>query len=77
MAISRADGPRAGLALLDKLRSDRTLASYHLFPAARADLLERLGRRGEARREFERAAELATNARQRARLLARAAALSD
>ena len=77
MAISRADGPRAGLALLDKLRSDRTLASYHLLPAARADLLERLGRRGEARREFERAAELATNARQRARLLARAAALSD
>jgi RNA polymerase sigma factor (sigma-70 family) len=77
MAISRADGPRAGLALLDKLRGDRTLASYHLLPAARADLLERLGRRAEARREFERAAELATNARQRTRLLARAAALTE
>jgi predicted RNA polymerase sigma factor len=74
MAISRARGPKAGLALLDKLRGDRTLARYHLLPSARADLLERLGRRAEACREFKRAAELASNARQRARLLARAAA---
>jgi RNA polymerase sigma factor (sigma-70 family) len=74
MAVSRAEGPRAGLALLDKLRREPSLARYHLLPAARADLLERLGRRTEACREFKRAAELATNARQRARLLARAAA---
>ncbi|HEX3478541.1 MAG TPA: DUF6596 domain-containing protein, partial [Kofleriaceae bacterium] len=74
MAVSRAQGPRAGLALLDQLRREPSLARYHLLPAARADLLERLGRRAEAGREFERAAELAGNARQRARLLARAAA---
>ena len=74
MAISRADGPRAGLALLDKLRDGGALAQYYLLPSARADLLERLGQLANARREFERAAELATNARQRARLLARAAA---
>jgi len=74
MAVSRAEGPKAGLALLDKLRREPSLARYHLLPAARADLLERLGRRAEACREFKRAADLATNARQRARLLARAAA---
>jgi len=74
MAISRADGPAAGLAALDRLRGDRTLARYHLLPSARADLLLQLGRHAEARREFERAAELATHPRQRARLLARAAA---
>jgi RNA polymerase sigma factor (sigma-70 family) len=74
MAISRAEGPKAGLVLLDKLRKDPALADYHWVPSARAELLEQLGRRNEARREFERAAELATNARQRARLLTRAAA---
>jgi RNA polymerase sigma factor (sigma-70 family) len=75
IAISRAEGPAAGLKILDKLRKDPALASYHWVPSARAELLEQLGRRDEARREFERAAELASNARQRARLLARAAAL--
>ena len=74
MAVSRAQGPEAGLALLDKLRRDKSLARYHLLPSARADLLERLGRRAEACREFKLAAELTGNARQRARLLARAAA---
>ena len=74
MAVSRARGAGAGLALLDKLRREPSLAHYHLLPAARADLLERLGRRAEACREFRRAAELTSNARQRARLLARAAA---
>jgi RNA polymerase sigma factor (sigma-70 family) len=74
MAVSRARGARAGLALLDRLRREPSLARYHLLPAARADLLERLGRRAEACREFQRAAELTGNARQRARLLARAAA---
>ncbi len=74
MAVSRAQGAGAGLALLDKLRREPSLARYHLLPSARADLLERLGRRAEACREFKRAAELTSNARQRARLLARAAA---
>lgn len=74
MAISRADGPAAGLKLLDKLRKEPALAEYHFLPAARAELLEQLGRRDEARHEFERAAELASNGRQRGRLLARAAA---
>jgi len=74
MAISRAEGPAAGLALLDKLRGERALASYYLLPSARADLLERLGQFTRAQREFERAAELTSNPRQRARLLARAAA---
>jgi RNA polymerase sigma factor (sigma-70 family) len=74
MAISRSDGPAAGLRLLDKLRKEPAIASYHWVPSARAELLEQLGRLEEARREFERAADLATNARQRARLLARATA---
>ncbi len=74
MAIAMADGPDAGLARLDVLLDEPSLRAYHLLPAARADLLERLGRRGEARAEFERAAGLTHNARQRARLLARAAA---
>ena len=74
MAVSRADGPAAGLALLDALAASRTLAGYHLLPSARADLLERLGRHAEAGAEFERAAELAENVRQRERLHARAAA---
>ncbi len=74
LAISRAEGPAAGLRLLDKLRREPALASYHLLPSARADLLEQLGRFGDAAAEFERAAELTSNARQRGRLLARAEA---
>jgi RNA polymerase sigma-70 factor (ECF subfamily) len=74
VAVSRADGPAAGLALLDDLADEPALARYHLLPSARADLLERLGRFAEARAEFARAAELASNARQRERLEARAAA---
>jgi RNA polymerase sigma-70 factor (ECF subfamily) len=77
MAVSRADGPAAGLVLLDKLRREPALARYHLLPAARADLLVQLGRLREARAELERAAALATNTRQRDRLLARAAACGD
>jgi RNA polymerase sigma-70 factor, ECF subfamily len=76
MAVSRAEGPAAGLALLDALAGHPELSRYHLFPAARAELLEALGRIDEARREFERAAGLTRNARQRARLEARAAACS-
>jgi RNA polymerase sigma factor (sigma-70 family) len=74
VAISRAHGPAAGLALLDALREEPSLATYHLLPSARADLLERLGRFEEAREAFERAATLASNIRQRERLEARARA---
>ncbi|MCE9572658.1 MAG: RNA polymerase subunit sigma-24 [Deltaproteobacteria bacterium] len=74
VAISRAEGPAAGLALLDALQAAPALSRYHLLPSARADLLEQLGRLDEAQAEFERAAELAGNARQRDRLRARAAA---
>ncbi|WP_437564501.1 RNA polymerase sigma factor [Sorangium sp. So ce542] len=73
LAVSRAEGPAAGLALLDALAAQPALARYHLLPSARADLLERLGRHDEARAEFERAASLTDNARQRRRLLERAA----
>jgi RNA polymerase sigma-70 factor (ECF subfamily) len=74
LAISRADGPAAGLKLLDRLRREPALARYHLLPAARADLLEQLGRFADAEAEFTRAAELAAHPRQQERLLARAAA---
>ena len=74
VAVSMAEGPAAGLALVDALRSEPALAGYHLLPSARADLLQRLGRLAEARVEFEHAASLARNARQRQRLLDRAAA---
>jgi predicted RNA polymerase sigma factor len=59
--------------LIDALRSEPTLAQYHLLPSARADLLAKLGRMEEARAEFERAAGLTRNARQQRLLLARAA----
>ena len=76
MAVSRAYGPAAGLALLDELAThpaaQPALARYHWLPSARADLLERLGRSDDARAEYERAAALTDNARQRERLLARA-----
>jgi RNA polymerase sigma factor (sigma-70 family) len=74
MAVSRAEGPAAGLALLDALSNHPELSRYHLFPAARAELLQALGRLAEAGAEFERAAGLTRNARQRARLEARAKA---
>ena len=73
MAVSRADGPAAGLAAIEPLRSAPELARYHLLPSARAELLEQLGRYPEATNEFERAASLATNVRQKERLLERAA----
>jgi RNA polymerase sigma factor (sigma-70 family) len=73
MAVSMAEGPAAGLELLDALLDQPLLKDYHLLPSARADLLEKLGRMKEAREEYERAASLTRNARQRARLLERAA----
>ncbi len=72
VAVGMAQGPSAGLALVDALGNDEALASYHLLPAARGDLLFRLGRFEEARREFERAAALTRNAREREVLLGRA-----
>ncbi len=77
VAVSMADGPLAGLALVDALANEPLLRDYHLLPSARAEMLEKLGRRGEARAEFERAASLATNTRQRERLLQRAARISN
>ncbi len=74
VAVSMAFGPAAGLELADALVNEPSLASYHLLPSVRADFLVKLGRRGEARKEFERAAALAQNARERELLLARAAA---
>jgi RNA polymerase sigma factor (sigma-70 family) len=74
VAVGMARGPEAGLALVDALSSEPQLAGYHFLPSARAEFLERLGRLEEARTEFERAAELAQNARQKERLLLRAGA---
>jgi RNA polymerase sigma-70 factor (ECF subfamily) len=76
VALSMAFGPAAGLEVVDRLRSEPTLASYHLLPSVRGDLLVKLGRLGEAREDFERAASLARNARERALLLERAATCS-
>jgi RNA polymerase sigma factor (sigma-70 family) len=74
LAVAMAEGPAAGLALLDALREQSALREYHLLPSARAELLEKLGRSEEAGKEFERAAALTKNARQRNRLLERAKA---
>ena len=74
VAYAMAFGPAAGLEIVDTLVADGALESYHLLPSVRGDLLARLGRREQARSEFERAAALAQNARERALLLERAAA---
>jgi RNA polymerase sigma-70 factor (ECF subfamily) len=72
VAVAMAQGPAAGLRELDALSEEGSLRNYHLLPSARAHLLEQLGRTEEARVEFERAALLTENLRQRARLLDRA-----
>jgi RNA polymerase sigma factor (sigma-70 family) len=74
VAVSMADGPLAGLALVDALAAEPALAHYHLLSSVRADLLYKLGRQPEARIEFERAAALTRNTRERDLLLTRAAA---
>jgi predicted RNA polymerase sigma factor len=74
VAVAMADGPAAGLALVEPLLDEPSLRSYHLLPSVRADLLAKLGRAGEARTEYERAASLTRNARERELLLERAAA---
>lgn len=73
VAVGMAYGPRAGLEIADKLVDEPTLRTYHLLPSVRADLLFKLGRTTEARSEFERAAALARNTRDRSFLLSRAA----
>ena len=72
VAVAMARGPAAGLAIADRLRNEPALESYHLLPSVRGDLLYRLGRFAEAGKEFERAAALTGNARERALLLRRA-----
>ncbi|WP_332758684.1 RNA polymerase sigma factor [Streptomyces sp. MT206] len=77
VAVSMAQGPQAALAIVDALAQEPALRAYHLLPSVRGDLLRRLGRRAEARAEFERAASLTRNARERALLLGRAAEASE
>src|SRR5256885_2082158 len=72
VALGMAFGPAAGLEVVDKLTSEPSLEGYHLLPAVRGDLLAKLGRFAEARAEFERAASLTRNARERTLLLERA-----
>ena len=74
VALAMAFGPQAGLDLVDTLADEPSLQSYHLLPSVRGDLLGKLGRGAEARAEFERAAALTRNARERELLLQRAAA---
>ena len=74
MAVAMAFGPAAGIELVDALASEPVLKNYHLLPSVRGDLLSKLGRLDEARTEFERAASLTRNERERALLLERAAA---
>jgi RNA polymerase sigma-70 factor, ECF subfamily len=74
VAVGMAFGPAAGLELVDGLTSEQSLGSYHLLPSVRGDLLARLRRFDEARGEFERAASLTRNVRERELLLERAAA---
>jgi RNA polymerase sigma factor (sigma-70 family) len=74
VAVSMAFGPQAGLDLVDALTAETSLEGYHLLPSVRGDLLAKLGRLAEARPEFERAASLTKNARERELLLERAAA---
>lgn len=76
VALGMAFGPAAGLEIVDTLAGEPSLKAYHLLPSVRGDLLFKLGRRGEAKAEFERAAEMTRNARERTLLLERAAACS-
>jgi RNA polymerase sigma factor (sigma-70 family) len=74
VAVGMASGPAAALEMVDALASDATLAYYHWLPSVRGDLLAKLGRMAEARTEFERAAGMTRNARERELLLERARA---
>jgi predicted RNA polymerase sigma factor len=72
VAVGMAFGPAVALEIVDALAADATLANYHWLPSVRGDLLAKLGRRDEARAEFERAAAMTRNARERELLLERA-----
>jgi len=72
VAVGMAQGPAAGLSIVDELAHDPQLKDYYLLPSVRGDLLARLGRHDEASAEFTRAAGLTRNDRERALLLARA-----
>ena len=72
VAVGMASGPAAGLELVDRLTDDPALSAYHLLPSVRGDLLKKLGRMKEARAEFERAASITRNAREKNLLLERA-----
>jgi predicted RNA polymerase sigma factor len=74
VALAMAFGPAAGLELVDALTSEPSLENYHLLPSVRGDLLKKLGRIDEARAEFERAASLTRNTRERELLIGRARA---
>jgi RNA polymerase sigma-70 factor (ECF subfamily) len=76
VAVSMASGPEPALAFVDRLTAEPTLQRYHFLPTVRGDLLAKLGRSDEARAEFERAATLTQNARERDLLLGRAKACS-
>ena len=77
VALGMAFGPAAGLELADTLTTEPSLKGYHLLPSVRGDLLAKLGRLDEARSEFERAASLTRNARERELLLDRARACAS
>jgi predicted RNA polymerase sigma factor len=77
VAVAMADGPQAGLAIVNTLVGVPALRDYHLLPSVRGDLLAKLGRSGEARTEFERAASLTSNESERTLLLARSAELGS
>ncbi len=77
VAVSMAQGPAAGLAVIDGLQQEKALQRYQWLHSVRADFLARLGRKAEARKSFERAAALADNAREKAFLLARAQTMED
>jgi RNA polymerase sigma factor (sigma-70 family) len=77
VAVAMAFGPQAGLELVDRLTSEPSLTSYHLLPSVRGDFLAKLGRLKEARAEFERAASLTRNTRERDILLDRARACEE
>ncbi len=77
VAVAMASGPQAGLELIDLLTTEPSLQTYHLLPSVRGDLLRKLGRMDEARSEFERAASLTRNERERNLLLERARACAE
>ncbi|HWT02710.1 MAG TPA: RNA polymerase sigma factor [Pyrinomonadaceae bacterium] len=77
VALSMAFGPAAGLEIVDALMEEPSLKTYHLLPSVRGDLLSKLGRTDEARAEFERAASLTRNSRERELLTERARAMTN